>query len=273
MPLPFISKKIKIGSNIVTQKVKQLKKPKQIVEASENRYNAYKHDLINVEQETLAQLASLEKLEVKIFKSFQRFSNAFEHIKNRPEFEQKSNDKFSIPEHSFTDFKRVEEFQSEMHKKFMTISMIPLVGSFFAFGSILKELKNNSSLEKALEVQQEVDQIITSIRKSHDFLRRLDVLAIKMEIHLNMIHKIYRKQVYLLETLVEHNKDYTSYSYEEKMLVDTNIKLVAILYKLTNQDLAQQEEQSEDIPILLDDQANDLMLESEQAVNALNLIN
>ena len=88
-----------------------------------------------------------------------------------------------------------------------------------------------------------------------------------------MIHKIYRKQVYLLETLVEHNKYYTSYSYEEKMLVDTNIKLVAILYKLTNQDLAQQEEQSEDVPILLDDQANDLMLESQQAVNALNIVN
>lgn len=37
--------------------------------------------------------------------------------------------------------------------------------------------------------------------------------------------------------------------------------------------MAQQEEQSEDIPVLLDDQANDLMLESEQAVNALNIVN
>lgn len=273
MPLPFISKKIRKGSRIVTQKVKQLKKPNQIIEASENRYEAYKHDLANVEKETLAQLASLEKLEVKIFKSFQRFSNAFEHIQNRPEFEQKSNDTFTLPEHSFTDFKRVKEFQSEMHKNFLAMSTIPLVGTFFAFGAILKELKNNSSLEKALEVQQEVDQIITSIRKSHDFLRRLDVLAIKMESNLDMIHRIYRKQVYLLEMLVEHNQDFTSYSYEEKMLVDTNIKLVAILYKLTNQDLAQQEEHSEELPVLLDDQANELILESKQAVNALNIAN
>lgn len=273
MPLPFITRKITLGSNVVTKKIKQLKRPKQIIEVAESRYNSHKNHLANLEKEASEKLESLEKLEVKIFKSFQRFSNAFEHIKNRPEFEQKSNETFTIPKHSFTDFNRVEEFQTDMHKKFIAMSTIPLVGSFFLVGSILKELKNNSSLEKALEVQQEVDQIITSIRKSHDFLRRLDVLAIKMEIHLNMIHKIYRKQVYLLETLVEHNKDYTSYSYEEKMLVDTNIKLVAILYKLTNQDLAQQEEQSEDIPVLLDDQVKDLMLESEQAVNALNIVN
>lgn len=273
MPLPFITRKITLGSNIVTKKIEELKKPKQIVEASEHRYNSYKNHLTNLEKEASEQLESLEKLEVKIFKSFQRFSNAFEHIKNRPEFEHKSDDTFTIPEHSFTDFKRVEEFQTDMHKKFIAMFTIPFVGSFFAVGSILKELKNNSSLEKALEVKQEVDQIVASIRKSQNFFIQLNVLATKMELHLNMIHKIYRKQVYLLETLVEHNKDYTSYSYEEKMLIDTNIKLVAILYKLTNQDLAQQEEQSEDIPILLDDQVNDLMLESEQAVNALNLIN
>lgn len=272
MPLSFIKKKLKTESKSIQKKVQQLKAPQQIVQSSEREYKLCKSNLTHVKKETAEQIEKLEKLEVKIFKSFQRFSNAFEHLKNRPEFEQKMNESFTIPELSFNDFQQFKTFQAEMHQKFITMMVIPFVGQFLALGSIFKELKNNSSLEKALEIQREVDQINVSIRKSIDFLIRLEVLATKMEILLMMIHKIYRKHVYEFETLVARNSDYASYTHEEKMLVDTNIKLVAILYKLINQELTQQEKQSNEVPVLLDNQTNDLMLQSEQAVISLNLV-
>jgi|GEM_PF-2307345 len=272
MPFSLITKKLKSESKSIKQKVQQLKAPQQIVQNSEDEYNRCKSNLVHVKKETSEQIEKLEKLEVKIFKSFQRFSNAFEQLKNRPEFEQKANESFTLPKLTFYDFQKFKTFQIEIHQYFIAILVIPFIGQFLAMGSIFKELKNNSNLEKALEIKREVNEINRSIRKSIDFLIRLDVLATKMEIHLNMIHKIYRKQVYEFETLVARNTDYASYTQEEKMLVDTNIKLVAILYKLINQELTQQEEQSNDVPVLLDDQTNNLILQSEQAVTTLHLV-
>ena len=269
MPLPFIVGGI-VGAGIGLKNRSQMKQARQIVEEAEKTYNRSKRSLSSNKEETLEQLAKLEKLEVKIFKNFQRFSHAIEQIKGLPEFEQKAKDPFTLPEYSFNDFKKFETFQNDMHKKFLTMTMIPFIGGALAFGSVLKELKDNSNLEKALEMQYEVDQIVTSIDKSVNFLIRLEILAHKMELHLDMIHKIYRKQVYKLETLVARNTDYSSYSDEEKMLVDTNIKLVAVLHRLINQDLTRQEK---DLPILLDDPANELMSQSQQAVIALNIVN
>ncbi|WP_214849773.1 hypothetical protein [Exiguobacterium sp. s138] len=271
MPLPFIVGGIAVAAGIGSRK--KMKQARHIVEEAEKTYNRSKHSLSSTEEETSEQLATLEKLEVKIFKSFQRFSHAFEQIKGLPEFEQKAKDPFTLPEYSFNDFKKFETFQTDMHKKFLTMTMIPFIGGPLAFGSVLKELKDNSNLDKALRVQYEVDQIVASIDKSVKFLIRLEILAHKMELHLYMIHKIYRKQVYKLETLVAHNTDFNSYTHEERLLVDTNIKLVAVLHRLINQDLTRQEKDSEDLPVLLDDPANELMSQSQEAVMALNIVN
>ena len=140
MPLSFIKKTLKSESKSIQKKVQQLKAPQQIVQSSERQYNLCKSNLTHVKKETVEQIDKLEKLEVKIFKSFQRFSNAFEHLKNRPEFEQQVNESFTIPELSFNDFQQFKTFQTEMHQKFMTMMVIPFVGQFLALGSILKEL-------------------------------------------------------------------------------------------------------------------------------------
>ena len=88
--------------------------------------------------------------------------------------------------------------------------MIPFVGGALAFESVLKELKNNSSLKKALEVEYNVDQIEASIDKSVNFSMLLEILTHKMKLHLDMSHNIYCKKVCKLETLVAYNVNFNS---------------------------------------------------------------
>ncbi len=339
MPLPFIIGGIAIAAGITgvtagTKGVKKIADAKAIVEEAETKYNKSKRELTKVESETGAQLESLGKLKVEIWKDFDRFSSAFEKIKNRPEFENKTTGEFKMPEHSLH---KIEEIQVQAIEVLGTtaasagagvatgfaaysgvmalgtastgtaisslsgvaatnaalaalgggslaaggggialgsqVLMGAVTGPVVAVGGLLVNAKGNSSLEKAYEVENEVDSVIKVIKRSLDFLRRVAVLASKMEADLILIQDTYLKQVSRLENLVSRKNDYNFFTHEEKVLVDTNIKIVAILYKLSNQDLVEHNSESKALPTLLDNQVDELILESQKAMVALNIKN
>ena len=339
MPLPFIIGGIAIAAGITgvtagTKGVKKIANAKSIVEEAESKYNKSKSELKNVEKETGEQLESLGELKVEIWKDFERFSNAFEKIKNRPAFEQKTTGEFKMPKHSLH---KIEEIQVQAIEILGTtaasagagaatgfaaysgvmalgtastgtaisslsgvaatnaalaalgggslaaggggialgsqVLMGAVTGPIVAVGGLLVNAKGNSSLEKANEVEKEVASVIKIIKRSLDYLRRVAVLASKMEADLILIQDTYLKQVRRLENLISRKNDYNLFTHEEKLLVDTNIKIVAILYKLSNQDLVKHDEESKDLPTLLDNQVDELILESQKAMVALNIKN
>lgn len=97
--------------------------------------------------------------------------------------------------------------------------------------------KGNSSLKKAREVQDQVDEIVAVMKKSMTHLRRLKRLSIQVARELAALQEIYISQVSRLEEIVEHKTDYNLFTDEDKQVLDNTIMLVKLLSHISKQDL------------------------------------
>jgi ribosomal protein L17 len=106
-----------------------------------------------------------------------------------------------------------------------------------AVGGLLMNAKGNSSLKKAREVQDQVDEIVAVMKKSMTHLRRLKRLSIQVARELAALQEIYISQVSRLEEIVEHKTDYNLFTDEDKQVLDNTIMLVKLLSHISKQDL------------------------------------
>lgn len=144
-----------------------------------------------------------------------------------------------------------------------------VAGPIIAVGGLLLNAKGNSSLDKAEEAESEVEKIVSVINKSVQFLKKIDILAKNFENELSIIHNIYLKEVSKLEALVDYKNDYDDYSIEERLIVDNNIKLVSVLFKLSTLDLISPAEKEGQLPTLLLQEVKDVISLSKEAVKEI----
>lgn len=332
MPLPLIVGGIAAAAGVAgvvsgAKGAKKISDAKSRVKAADEKYEAAKNTLEATEKGTTEALDKLGALKVQVWKDFDHFSNAFERIKNRPEFETKLGGDFELPAHALAEIKEVEIKAVEIlgtavasagagaitgmaaysgvlalgtastGTAISTLSGAAatkaalaalgggsiasggggialgtqilggaVAGPIIAVGGLLINAKGNSSLEKAQEAENEVNKILPLLEKSTKFLKDLGNLSKRFKHGLSLIHQTYLKQVDQLEKLVEQKQDYNQYSLEEKTLVDNNIKLVGILYKLSMQDLVKPSQNKESLPQLLTWTVDSLVKESEKKV-------
>lgn len=144
-----------------------------------------------------------------------------------------------------------------------------VAGPIIAVSGLLINAKGNSSLEKAQVAENEVDKIIPILKKSTEFLKELGAIASRFEYGIALIHKKYLMEVRKLELLVEKQPDYNKYSPREKRIVDNNIKIVGILYKLSMQELLKEPQNQGDLPQLLTKEVDSLISESRTKVKGI----
>ncbi|WP_214756758.1 hypothetical protein [Exiguobacterium sp. s157] len=335
MPIPFILGGIAIAAGVTgvaagAQGAKKISEAKTIVDQAEGRYNQFKRKLDNVEMETLKKLDGLGKLKVLVWKDFETFSSAFEKIKNRPEFEQKTTGTFKMPKHSLGEIKEIQIHALEIlgttaasagagvATGFAAYSGVMALGSastgtaisslsgaaatkaamaalgggsiasggggialgaqvltgavagpVIAVGGLLINAKGNSSLEKAGEVRREVDSAVSMMESATNYLTQLGRLTRQFHMDLSEIHQVYLGEVQKLVELVNDKTDYKLYTTDEKVIVDNNIKLISILYKLSNQDLIRQSESKTKLPEILTHEVEELLGRSKEAVESL----
>lgn len=335
MPIPFILGGIAIAAGVTgvaagAQGAKKISEAKSIVEHSEGRYKQYKKKLDNAEVETFKKLEELGALKVEVWKDFDLFSAAFERIKNRPEFEQKTTGTFKMPKHSLGEIKEIQIHALEIlgttaasagagvATGFAAYSGVMALGSastgtaisslsgaaatkaamaalgggsiatggggialgaqvltgavagpVIAVGGLLLNAKGNSSMEKAEEVRREVDGVILTMDKASSYLLQLGRLTRQFHLDLSDIHQVYENEVQKLVELVGSKTDYNLYTTSEKIVVDNNIKLVSILYKLSNQDLIKQSNSQDKLPEILTHEVEELLGRSKEAVESL----
>lgn len=271
MPLPIFVAGLGLAASAIsaTGAVKGAQGAKKIIDAktrvkeADARYAKAKVRLDDAENIATIQLNLLDSLKYEIHQGFSRFSNAFEKIQNRPTFEEIPADKFKMPKHTLL---KVEEANYNtmgiLGATMMLVGSAPLI----AVGGLLLNAKGNASLEKAEEVEQEVERVVKTINKSVKFLKQLEHLSRNFELELATIYDTYITEVSKLEELVVTKNDYTEFSYEERLIVDNNIKLVAILFKLSNQALLLPTKNSKELPILLEYDVQDILSASIEAV-------
>lgn len=335
MPIPFILGGIAIAAGVTgvaagTKGAKKISEANSIIEKSERRYKQYKKKLDDTEVETFKKLDGLGALKVEVWKDFDMFSAAFEKIKNRPEFEQKTAGTFKMPRHSLGDIKEIQIHAIEIlgttaasagagvATGFAAYSGVMALGSastgtaisslsgaaaakatmaalgggsiaaggggialgaqvltgavagpVIAVGGLLLNAKGNSSMEKAEEVKRTVDRTIVTMENACDYLFQLGKLTRQFHSDLSDIHQVYKREVQKLVELVEDKEDYNLYTTSEKVILDNSIKLVSILYKLSNQDLIMQSDAQNKLPEILTHEVEELLGRSKEAVDSL----
>lgn len=139
-----------------------------------------------------------------------------------------------------------------------------VAGPIIAVGGLLLNAKGNSSIEKAQEAEKEVEKIVKVIDESCDFLSKLKSLCFTLRQELEKTQKVYIQQVQQLEKLVSQKVDYRTYTNEERQIVDNNIKIVGILYRLSMQNLLDDKQKENNNPKILNDNVNNLIKEVQQ---------
>ena len=112
MPLPFIligAAVVAGGTGLVTgaRGTMKINEAKEIISKAEKKYNEKKHILEESERKTKIALENLGGLKLNIWKSFERFSVAFEKIKNKPEFSDNLNEKFLFSKTELEEIKKI----------------------------------------------------------------------------------------------------------------------------------------------------------------------
>lgn len=112
MPLPFIllgAAAVVGGSGLVSggMGAKKIHDAKNIISSAQYDYDKKKNILDETDKETRTCLDELGKQKLEIWKSFKRFSDAFEKIKNKPQFTENREDKFSFTKHELDEIQNI----------------------------------------------------------------------------------------------------------------------------------------------------------------------
>ena len=90
--------------------------------------------------------------------------------------------------------------------------------------------------------KKEADKAKTTLEENEQIIQAAIDLQINVMCSIKAIQKatvylsnnVYKKMVFQLKELVEREQDWNKYTYEEKLLVDNNIKVIQILHHLNN---------------------------------------
>lgn len=304
MPIPFILMGIAattgvagVGSGAVG--AKKMYDASKIIKDAQSRYDSKKYELDKLEYNTNKSLENLGKLKLDVWKSFERFTEVFEKIQNKPVLGSYDNkDKFSISKHELDEIKGVSITALSIlgagvltagagalagiaaYGGTMTLGVAStgtaiaslsgaaatnatlaalgggslasgglgmaggtavlggmVAGPVLAVGGILLAVKGNSSKNKALEAEAEVNKAIRLMNDVIPFLKSLGKACIDMYIELSLLHKIYMDKIKKLEDIVAKNCNYNYFRDEEKKILENTVLLVKLLKELTVVDI------------------------------------
>lgn len=120
-----------------------------------------------------------------------------------------------------------------------------------AVGGLLMNAKGNDSLDKARQVEEEVEDAIDIMQEIRRFQKRLQKYSNKLNKQIQLLLETYNRYVTFLEYIVINETDYNKYSMKDKEIVNINIKIVSVLYTLLVQDLLEpQEEEAKELPTI-----------------------
>ncbi|MGN9163028.1 hypothetical protein [Clostridium sulfidigenes] len=112
MPLPFIllgAAAVAGGTGLVSggMGAKKVHDAKKIISSAQYDYDKKKSELDETEKKTTTCLDELGEQKLEIWKSFKRFSDAFEKIKNKPQFTANNEDKLSFTKHELDEIQNI----------------------------------------------------------------------------------------------------------------------------------------------------------------------
>ena len=112
-----------------------------------------------------------------------------------------------------------------------------IAGPIIAVGGLVLNAKGNSSLEKAEEVESQVNKVVDEMDYYLSFYEKLESLVRKLKDELELLRIKYNNQVLLFKMLTEMKNDYSQFNDLDKKILRVNIGIIRLLKHLTQLDL------------------------------------
>lgn len=303
MPIPLILGALAAGAGLigaagVIDGIDKTSKAKSKVSCAEDRHKYNQKRLERKSAETFEIMDGLAKKELETFKTFKRFSDLFEKIHNKPEFQYYSKTGATIPRYTKQDIKEVyigaESLLSGLVGAALgtaggyaaagvatsaviafgtagtgaaisglkgaaltnatlaylgggtlaaggggialgsTILTGATLGVGLLVGGIIFSMSADSTYEKANEVWNDMLKAEKEMDKIYKYMEELEETSKKFLETFLKVDSYYRKYLSSLVYLVEDRMkiNWNEFTAEEKMVVETTVLLVGLLYNL-----------------------------------------
>lgn len=106
-----------------------------------------------------------------------------------------------------------------------------------AIGGIFIAFKGNSSVEKALEVEKEVEEAILKMNKSIKLIKEIKTVVDEVYTELTILNRSFQDYLLKLKKIVEEKQDFRQFTSEEVEVVKNSVLVVKVLKNITTTDL------------------------------------
>lgn len=195
---------------------------KRAVKQAEQAFDASRRKLAEEEDLTKKALYKLGLLKYQVWEGFDRFSQAFEKIKNRPQFTKVRREQISLPKLELAELEKLSFSAKEC------LALGALAGGFgmLAFAAVYGIMEH----KKVQRVKVQVEQSIERMDQARDYLSKLRELILAVTKELDILNRFYIQQVTILEEIVQEKQGYHFFSEEDKVILDNTIMLVKLLH-------------------------------------------
>ena len=197
----------------------------EIVKKSNEKYEGAAKHFEEQRDLTNNSLKEFENQKKNIKYAFETFSKNFEKIKNKPYIKYEDKE-IKLDEIELYKIKKVLIDGVDLAAGFVLIAAVP-VAQFIA-GGILRA-KGNETLEKARQIEEQHKKAIKEMNEISGSFLKLRLSIDKLNRELKTLYNLYLKQACDFEKLVSTNIDYSTYSQEEKYMVENNIMLIILM--------------------------------------------
>lgn len=116
-----------------------------------------------------------------------------------------------------------------------------------AIGGIFIAFKGNSSVDKALEVEKEVEEAIIKMDKSIELIDNIKITVDDVYKEIFLLNKKFEETVNELKNIVNNKEDFSLFTAKEQEVVKSSVLQVKILKNITTTDLLVQEGEEQKI--------------------------
>lgn len=219
MPLPLILGGLAAvaGVGASVHGVVKIKEANDIRKAAQERHSQNLKRLEQESDKTNREMNSLETLKLSILKGFDQFSEVFERIHNRPEFEELSHEKFQNSKN---------DRREEAKKAFASAGV----------------LWDDSVWAQMLRAEEEINRIC-------NYLKELAGAAHQYKGMLLKVQALYDSHLRKMQHLViwDGRTDWNTYMPGEQMMIENTVLLVGLLYNMCKVQLVLKTDREDDV--------------------------
>ena len=233
MSLPLL-----FGAGIAAvNSIKNTRTAEKAIEDAKERHNRNVECVNQDKQMAESALAKLDKMRSMIIENFGRFADLFGMITNRPEFTFTKQDSVDLPEYD-TETLNAESFNAISITAACVgwaaniISPIPLLT--LPATAIFMYFHSKKNVEKARELEEEVEKEEQAILKCCNYLHRLYLNAEKHNKSLKKVNNLYVSHLDAMMTIIciNHKTNWEFYSEDEKLIIENTQLLTGLLFSM-----------------------------------------